>query len=147
MPCRPSRPKSLCRSCKAIIDKPGYCEKCKPKHQRLMDQRRGSAAERGYNYQWSKESKAFKQQPENQFCYIRGPRCTEFVECPDHIIPPEGPNDPLFKDPNNKGPACNKCNTWKNHRSIQQLVKAEKEYYKSINYNPIEYLKERGLYY
>jgi 5-methylcytosine-specific restriction protein A len=143
----PSRPKSLCPKCKKLVDRPGLCDKCKPKEQRFWDKRRGSASQRGYNHQWTRERNIFMNQEDNQFCYIRGPRCTEFAECPDHILPPYGPNDPLFKDPKNRGPACLKCNSWKNHRSIQQLVKAETDYYKSINYNPIEYLKERGLYY
>ena len=98
----PKRPWSLCPKCKKLVERPGSCDECKPKEQRYWDKRRGSAAKRGYNHQWNKESKAFKNDPENQFCYIRGPRCTEFVECPDHIMPPNGPTDPLFTDKRNR---------------------------------------------
>lgn len=52
----PKRPKSICRSpgCGKLIDAPGYCEK----HQRIarkeQDERRGTAAERGYDSRWAK---------------------------------------------------------------------------------------------
>lgn len=119
----------------------------KKKEKQFYEKRRGTAYQRGYDHKWNKESKRFRNKPDNQFCYIQGPQCAELVECVDHIFPPDGPDDPRFNEDKNYGPACIACNSWKNHRSIQQLVKDEANYYEGIDYNPIEYLKEGGLYY
>jgi 5-methylcytosine-specific restriction protein A len=129
-----------------------YCPGCKEKYgkqdQRFYNQKRGSAARRGYGYKWSKESKRLQDRAENQFCYIKGPNCNQFVECIDHIIPPNGPNDPMFKDPLNRAPACNWCNSvFKRDKTIKQLIEKESAYYQDIGYNPMDWLKERGLYY
>jgi 5-methylcytosine-specific restriction protein A len=127
-----------------------YCEKHKDdgkQEQREYDKRRGSSSKRGYNSKWNRDSKRFLEKADNQFCYIRGPRCTEFADCKEHIIPPKDKDDPLFDNPLNHAPGCIACNSWKGHRTIQQLVKDESVYYQRIGYNPIDYLKERGLYY
>jgi 5-methylcytosine-specific restriction protein A len=114
----PSRCKSLCRDCKAIIDKPGYCSKCEPKHQRLNDLRRGSSSKRGYTYQFYQRSKAFLARAENQFCVLRLPGCTELAQCTDHIKPVT-PDDRLFMDESNWQPACIHCNSVKGRREMK----------------------------
>jgi 5-methylcytosine-specific restriction protein A len=125
-----------------------FCNTCKEtelkKEQKEYDQQRGTSAQRGYGSKWSKQSKHEKGRPENQFCYIRGPRCTHLVETMDHITP-VSKDDPLFKDPNNHGPACQWCNfVYKKDRTIHQLYQEEKEYYDRIQHNPIEELKRIG---
>jgi 5-methylcytosine-specific restriction protein A len=124
-----------------------YCPTCAEtepkKQQRLYDQQRGTAHQRGYTKKWDKGRIPFFNCPENQFCYIKGPNCLGIANVKEHIIPPEGPDDPLFNDESNFGAACVPCNSWKNHRSIQQLVENEAMYYNNTKYNPIEELKLR----
>jgi 5-methylcytosine-specific restriction protein A len=52
----PSRPKSICRApaCGKLIDAPGYCDKHKKQVRKQEDERRGTAAERGYDSKWAK---------------------------------------------------------------------------------------------
>lgn len=117
----PTRCKSLCRRCKKLVDKPGLCEECKPKEQRFWDKRRGSAHQRGYDSRWQKYSRAFLARPENQFCKLGLPGCTEFAECVDHVKPPKDKNDPLFWDKDNHQPACIHCNSVKGRKEIEPV--------------------------
>jgi len=50
------RPKTICRQagCGVLIEAPGFCEKHKREKQRQQDERRGTAAERGYDGRWVK---------------------------------------------------------------------------------------------
>lgn len=114
----PARPKSLCRRCKKLIDKPGFCDDCKSKEQRFWDKRRGSAAKRGYTVKWYALSSQFRSRPENQFCALQLPGCTGFTEVTDHIKPCL-PDDPLFWDENNWQPACIHCNSVKGRREMK----------------------------
>jgi 5-methylcytosine-specific restriction protein A len=145
MPSRIKKPCSKIGCPNLTIER--YCQD----HQDLVkqekqryDKQRGNSARRGYDYQWSKKSKAFQSKPENQFCYIRGPKCNGLVEMTEHIVPPTGPNDPLFNDPNNHGPSCIACNSWKGKRSIRKLVQDERQYFDSIGHDPINELRSLG---
>ena len=112
----PSKAKRICNhpGCRELVDG-RYCEKHKKQDQRVRDERRGSAHERGYTYRWSKYSKLFLSNPENVFCKLQLPGCTNLSECVDHIDPPDGPDDPRFWDPNNHQGACIHCNSKKGH--------------------------------
>lgn len=52
----PARPKSICRApaCGKTLVEPGYCEKHKKAVRKEQDERRGTAAERGYDSRWAK---------------------------------------------------------------------------------------------
>lgn len=65
----------------------GYC----PAHKRKMERQRGSAHQRGYSSRWAKYSRWFLRQPDNVFCKLQLPGCTNLAICTDHIDPPSGP--------------------------------------------------------
>jgi 5-methylcytosine-specific restriction protein A len=52
----PARPKSICRApgCGKVIDAPGHCDTHKKAVRKEQDERRGTAAERGYDNKWQK---------------------------------------------------------------------------------------------
>lgn len=126
-----------------------YCPGCEDiygrQEKRELDHQRGNAHQRGYDRKWGKKSKSFQRQPENQFCYIKGPNCRGLVEMTEHIDPPDGPEDPKFDDPENWGPSCIPCNSWKRDRSIDQLMIDEKAYFSQTGYDPKKFLKERKV--
>jgi len=97
----------------------GYCDKHKKQDQRVRDKRRGTPHQRGYSYRWSLYSKAFLRNPDNVFCKLQLPGCTNLAGCVDHKDPPDGPDDPRFWDPNNHQAACIHCNSVKGHRMIK----------------------------
>lgn len=107
----------ICRQigCRELVSS-GYCEKHKKQDQRQRDQRRGSAHQRGYSYRWQKYSKLFLSNPDNVFCKLQLPGCTNLAECVDHIDPPDGPDDTRFWDPHNHQGACIHCNSTKGHK-------------------------------
>jgi 5-methylcytosine-specific restriction protein A len=117
----PTRVLMPCRQpgCKELIPGGGRCDKHKKKEQKFWDDRRGSAAERGYDYEWSKYSKWFLKQPENQFCKLHLPGCAELSEVVDHIKPVDK-DDPLFTDRNNHQSACRHCNSVKGRRELKE---------------------------
>jgi 5-methylcytosine-specific restriction protein A len=104
--------------CPALVVN-GFCEKHKKQEQRRYDRQRGTANLRGYNYDWAKYSKWFISQPENIFCKLQLPGCTNISECTDHIDPPTGPDDPRFWDTSNHQGACLHCNSVKGHKKIK----------------------------
>ncbi|WP_459997296.1 hypothetical protein, partial [Paradesulfitobacterium aromaticivorans] len=95
-----------------------FCPEHAKQERQRYDRQRGSAHERGYTYRWYKYSKWFLSQPENVFCKLQLPGCTNLSECVDHIQAHNGPNDPLFWDSNNHQAACIHCNSVKGHRKI-----------------------------
>lgn len=122
----PSRASRFCAyaGCVRITTGGRYC----PEHQaihkkeeaekmRERDKKRGNAYQRGYNYKWSKYSKWFLSQPQNQFCVLHlDDQCTTIANCVDHIKPHRGQKDPLFWDKGNHQPACIHCNSVKGNR-------------------------------
>jgi 5-methylcytosine-specific restriction protein A len=52
----PARMKSVCRApaCGKLLDTPGFCDKHKKAARKEQDDRRGTAAERGYDSRWTK---------------------------------------------------------------------------------------------
>lgn len=118
--------KKLCnrQGCRTLIDKgQRYCDIHKKQDQKQRDQRRGTAHERGYTYKWNRYSKVFLTNPENVFCKLHLPGCTNLSECVDHIDPPDGPNDPRFWDTSNHQGACIHCNSVKGHTKLEGKAK------------------------
>lgn len=123
MPRKPLRP---CNNpgCRNLVEK-GYCaghEKERAAQKRQHDKRynreRGSAAARGYGGRWRKYRAAY---------LAKHPLCMEDLKenkyepsiDVDHIIPVEGPDDPLFWDEDNHQALCHSCHsrkTWKENR-------------------------------
>ena len=94
----------------------GYC----PDHQRqgnkvgkaLYDEKRGTASSRGYGARWQRYRKSYLSR--HPLCVMHQER-GEVVAATvvDHIIPVNGPNDPLFWDEDNHQSLCRDCHTYK----------------------------------
>ena len=88
--------------------------------ERKQDERRGNAYRRGYDKRWSKYSKWFLSQPENQFCKLHlDAGCAVVAQCVDHIDPPSGAGDSKFWDKANHQAACIHCNSVKGKRNMR----------------------------
>lgn len=116
MPTRPAR--SCAQPGCPMLTRERYCPQHKKEETRRYDAKRGSAHERGYTSRWNRYSKWFLSQPDNVFCKLQLPGCTNLSKCVDHIDPPNGPNDPRFWDLKNHQGACIHCNSVKGHRKI-----------------------------
>ena len=117
-PVKPLRPCGA-PGCAKLTDG-AYCVEHTKARQRLVDKQRGTAHQRGYTVRWQKYSKWFLRQPGNQICKLRiDGRCTLAAGCVDHIVPPSGPDDPLFWEPENHQASCLICNSIKGHREIK----------------------------
>jgi 5-methylcytosine-specific restriction protein A len=87
----PTRAALPCRrpGCSGLVASSGYCPKCKPQVQKQWDDRRGTAASRGYDSKWAKARKAY---------LVKHPLCRECerkgrvsaATMVDHIIPHRG---------------------------------------------------------
>lgn len=109
----------------------GRCASCQKVKQQAYDDRRGSAASRGYGSKWTQVSKGLRR-GKLRWCgdTIRG-YPTGDSACPqeglgrvpsdvvDHIEPVNGPNDPKFWDRNNWGALCHGCHNRKRQRESQ----------------------------
>lgn len=115
----PSKPKHMCNrpGCPNLTSN-RFCEEHTKQDQQYRDQRRGSAHERGYTSRWRRYSQSFLGKPENVFCKLQLPGCTNISECVDHIDPPNGPDDQRFWEPKNHQGACIHCNSVKGHRKM-----------------------------
>lgn len=82
---------------------------CRAEHRKAHDQARGSAAGRGYDGNWRRESKAFLALPGNERCACGCGRVANMV---DHIQAPKG-DRALFWDRSNWQPFNVACNSRK----------------------------------
>lgn len=84
----PSRAKSICRApaCGKLIESPGYCDKHKKAVRKEQDERRGTAAERGYDSRWTK-ARAFYLRKHPLCVYCQRERRVVAAQVVDHIIP------------------------------------------------------------
>jgi 5-methylcytosine-specific restriction protein A len=111
-PCKHPGCPALCRG--------AYCPDHTRDKRREVDRQRGTANQRGYTYRWQQYSKWYLSQPGNEICKLRiDKRCNLIAECVDHIVPPEGPNDPKFWDESNHQPSCLICNSIKGNKTIK----------------------------
>jgi 5-methylcytosine-specific restriction protein A len=96
-------------------------------HQRLADQRRGSAASRGYGYQWQRYSRSFRRRhplcgdrpasaPDTRDSRCRSEHRIVASTVVDHIVPISGPTDPRFWDGSNHQSLCDACHNAKRRR-------------------------------
>ncbi|QNB48516.1 HNH endonuclease [Thermanaerosceptrum fracticalcis] len=84
-----------------------YCEKHKKQEQRRQDERRGTAAQRGYDARWRKARKRFlSANPLCAECMKQGKIVPAIVV--DHIRPHKGDYE-LFWDESNWQPLCKQC--------------------------------------
>jgi 5-methylcytosine-specific restriction protein A len=90
----------------------GYCPEHKKVKAQRYDRERGSAAERGYSSRWNNYSRLYRKK--NPLCAtcLKDNRVTP-SEHVDHIIPINGPNDPLFWLPSNHQSLCKSCHSTK----------------------------------
>lgn len=109
------RPKKACAhpGCPALIE-PGntYCEKHRALSYKRQDDLRGTASQRGYDSRWARYARIYKRaHPLCRACEARGIVTPTYVV--DHIEPFRGPGDPLFWDPTNHQPLCERCHSIK----------------------------------
>ena len=119
----PRRPRVPCNypGCHELIEAgQRYCARHKRQEQKRYDDKRGTAAQRGYGSRWRRYSKWFLRQPGNQICKLRlDDGCAFMADCVDHIKPPNGKDDPLFWEPSNHQASCIHCNSVKGRRAIE----------------------------
>lgn len=84
----PSRPKSICRApaCGKLIESPGYCDKHKKAVRKQEDERRGTAAERGYDSKWAK-ARGFYLRKHPLCVYCQRDHKVVAARIVDHITP------------------------------------------------------------
>jgi 5-methylcytosine-specific restriction protein A len=97
-------------------DNSGYCEQHRPQARRqrdkALDEKRGSARRRGYDWRWERFRAWFLRQPGNQICH----RCLELrgevvkAEMVHHIEPVRERPD-LRLNPSNVVPLCIRCHS------------------------------------
>lgn len=108
----PSRPKKPCSwpGCQELTTE-RFCEKHKKQERKQQDERRGTAAQRGYDARWRKARERFLR--ENPLCVecLRAGRLTPATEV-DHRIPHRGNYD-LFWDVSNWQALCKQCHSRK----------------------------------
>lgn len=105
----PTRAHLPCRhpGCPNLVPSSGYCSTCQPRVYQRQDERRGSAASRGYNSRWAKARRTY---------LIRNPLCENCTEnhrvtaatVVDHITPHRG-DQALFWDTMNWQGLCKPC--------------------------------------
>lgn len=107
----PVAPPSYCLEvgCSVLVSS-GRC----PEHERAYDRRRGTSAERLYDYRWREYSKRrLRRHPLCVLCLDEGRTTAATVT--DHRIPHKG-NRRLFWDRSNHQSVCAPCNTRKANR-------------------------------
>lgn len=110
----PPRPCTHAGCGKLVHDGSGRCESHKRLEKRALDERRGTAAERGYSAAWQKARAGF---------LVKHPLCrtheqqgrVEAATVVDHIVPHKGDKD-LFWRRTNWQPLCKSCHDRKTAR-------------------------------
>jgi 5-methylcytosine-specific restriction protein A len=97
----------LSPGCTSLARGGHYCDAHRVQKRKAHDHRRGSSAARGYGYRWQVRRAEFLGRAENALCR----ECErEGIVTPatdvDHLIPVDGPDDPLFWVEENWDPKC-----------------------------------------
>jgi 5-methylcytosine-specific restriction protein A len=107
-------------------DASGYCaahraegEQHKKEAESRYNRSRSNYTKAEHTYKWQQYSKRYLQDPDHQICRLHLKGCTLIADCVDHIVPPSGPDDPLFWDPGNHQPSCLHCNSVKGRKYIK----------------------------
>jgi 5-methylcytosine-specific restriction protein A len=111
-----TRSRSPCRhpGCRVLLSESGFCETHIKHKRKQTDDRRGSAADRGYGGRWQKARLTFlSRQPLCVEC-AKSDR-TELATIVDHVIPHKGDQD-LFWDTSNWQPLCKRHHDQKTAR-------------------------------
>lgn len=100
------------RGCRALVrDGSGYCEAHRKVRQAEVDERRGSAASRGYGAKWrAYREKYLRAHPLCRVCQGKGFVVAATVV--DHVEPHRGDHR-LFWNPANHQPLCGPCHSAK----------------------------------
>lgn len=108
----PSRPARWCPRCQT--SHPGACPVAAASFRKQADERRGTAAQRGYGARWQKASKAFL--AAHRIC-VEDERDGQLVasQVVDHIVPHKG-DMKLFWDSRNWQALCKSCHDRKTAR-------------------------------
>ena len=118
--------------CSALVAS-GSCEDCRRARQKAFDDRRGSAASRGYDSRWARNSRHLRESGPLLFCGDRMPGAPETNDSVcrqegrvtalahgggvvDHIVPVTGPDDPNFWRSTNWAGLCGRCHDQKRQR-------------------------------
>jgi len=111
----PTASKKACSrpGCPNLVEKgKRFCSEHESRDRKSCDERRGTAAQRGYGGRWQRYRERYlKAHPLCAGCERQG-RLTQAAEV-DHIIPVSGPNDPLFWDAKNHQSLCRACHAKK----------------------------------
>ncbi len=93
--------------CHVLVRGPGYCPDCRRQEGKAIDERRGSAAERGYGWRWQKARAAWlRVHPLCASCEKEGR--TTAARVVDHVVPHRGDRK-LFWDKENWQSLCTPC--------------------------------------
>ena len=110
----PQAAPSICTKpgCNALVYRGSRCDAHKTRERHT---KRVSAAKRGYGRDWGAYARGYRN--ENKYC-VDCLKENKYVgsEEVDHIIPPDGPDDPLFWDPENHQALCKSCHSRKTAR-------------------------------
>ena len=112
----PTAAPTPCRypGCPALLTTPGYCDKHLRSTRKQQDERRGSAASRGYGARWRKARASYLGlHPLCAECQRHGRAVAASVV--DHIKPHKG-NRKLFWDERNWQALCKRCHDAKTVR-------------------------------
>ena len=112
----PTAAPTPCRhpGCAAVLATPGYCERHRRLVKKTQDERRGSAAARGYDARWRKARAVFLSL--NPLCAeCRRHGRTVAASVVDHVKPHKG-NRTLFWDERNWQALCKPCHDAKTAR-------------------------------
>lgn len=86
----PVRPKTPCRypHCRQLLDMPGYCATHTSLVRKQSDERRGSAAERGYDSKWRKAREGYlRNHPLCECADCKSNGIVRAASVVDHIVP------------------------------------------------------------
>jgi len=109
MPQAPRRPCAQ-PGCPALVGRgERYCQAHQAAQRRAYDDKRGSAASRGYGARWRRyRLMCLRRHP-----LCQAPGCTRPAECVDHIVPVSGADDPGFWIVSNHQGLCLRCHSAK----------------------------------
>ena len=112
MPTRPAKPSKR------------NAPRVKPQYKANHDKRRGTAAERGYDWTWTKASRHHREHnPLCSYCFIRFARATS-TELTDHLYPHGGTDCPLLWDETYFVSSCQHCHDTYKRRIESQGITA-----------------------